>query len=307
MEWPNGKKFAFTIIDDTDNSTIANIKPVYDLLYNCGMRTTKSVWVYPPRDNFRGGYLLDAEYLKYIQNLKKQGFEICLHNVGSGTFCRDEIADGLELYRQLIGSYPEIQINHANNEDNIYWGYKRFAPPIQILYRLFCGYRQRFFGDSLLSRFFWGDLCKKHIKYIRNHVFNGINTLKYDNKMPYRIEDKMKNSNYWFSSSDAHTAEEFCDLLNPLNLKKLREEKGCCIVYTHFAFGHVKNGIVRKGVEERIRFISRLGGWFVPAGRILNYLSAIHNSEETAHYAYRLKLDLLWLFDRIEKKIKYGR
>ena len=39
MTWPNGKQFAFTIIDDTDKSTVENIKPVYDYLYSHGLKT----------------------------------------------------------------------------------------------------------------------------------------------------------------------------------------------------------------------------------------------------------------------------
>ncbi len=33
LKWPLNKDFAFTIIDDTDNSTVQNIKPIYDFLY----------------------------------------------------------------------------------------------------------------------------------------------------------------------------------------------------------------------------------------------------------------------------------
>ena len=44
MRWPEDKAFAFTIIDDTDYATIENIKPVYDFLYDAGLKTTKTVW-----------------------------------------------------------------------------------------------------------------------------------------------------------------------------------------------------------------------------------------------------------------------
>ena len=45
--WPDGKAFAFTVFDDTDWGTVANLAPVYDCLAANGMRTTKSVWVLP--------------------------------------------------------------------------------------------------------------------------------------------------------------------------------------------------------------------------------------------------------------------
>ena len=44
FEFPQGKRFAFTIVDDTDVATVANVKPLYDLLHELGFRTTKTVW-----------------------------------------------------------------------------------------------------------------------------------------------------------------------------------------------------------------------------------------------------------------------
>lgn len=38
LPFPDGKRFVFTIIDDTDVATLSNVKPVYDLLHECGLR-----------------------------------------------------------------------------------------------------------------------------------------------------------------------------------------------------------------------------------------------------------------------------
>src|SRR5579859_5667634 len=46
VTWPNERQFAFTIVDDTDSATIQNVKPVYDLLTDLQMRTTKTAWVF---------------------------------------------------------------------------------------------------------------------------------------------------------------------------------------------------------------------------------------------------------------------
>jgi hypothetical protein len=46
VKWPNGKSFAFTIVDDTDEATVNNVKPIYDLLYELGFKTTKTVWLF---------------------------------------------------------------------------------------------------------------------------------------------------------------------------------------------------------------------------------------------------------------------
>ena len=44
IEFPGDARFAFTILDDTDDSTLENVKPVYDCLRSHGLRTTKTVW-----------------------------------------------------------------------------------------------------------------------------------------------------------------------------------------------------------------------------------------------------------------------
>ena len=90
INWPENKDFVFTVIDDTDNATVRNIQLVYDYLYKKGMLTTKSVWVYRPRDRFRGESLSDEKYCSYIKNLMEKGYEIAFHNVASGSFTRNE-------------------------------------------------------------------------------------------------------------------------------------------------------------------------------------------------------------------------
>ena len=44
FRYPGEKDFIFTIFDDTDVSTLDYIKPIYDTLYELGIRTTKTVW-----------------------------------------------------------------------------------------------------------------------------------------------------------------------------------------------------------------------------------------------------------------------
>jgi len=44
IRWPEGKKFAFTVFDDTDLSTLGNVREIYSFLMDHGFRTTKSVW-----------------------------------------------------------------------------------------------------------------------------------------------------------------------------------------------------------------------------------------------------------------------
>lgn len=304
--WPEGKTFAFTIIDDTDNGTIENTKPIYDLLYELNFRTTKTVWSYPPRDDKYVGEALDNKrYLDFIRELKNRDFEIAFHNAGSGDFERDEIKSGLEKFKEVIGEYPKMHINHGDNKDTIYWGYKRYGFPLNLLFKLVYGGRRSFFGEIKDSAYFWGDLCKQHIKYIRNHVFSGINTLKYDDNMPYKQKNKEAYSNYWFSSSDGENVELFSELISKNNVDELENENGCCIVYTHFAYGFVdRDGMINKGFEERLRYLSSKNGWFVPASELLDYMQSFRKKDYIS-FNDVLKLDMKWVFERIYRRLVY--
>ena len=88
IAFPGGKQFAFSIVDDTDLATLERVKPLYELLYRYGIRTTKTVWVLesnePAHSPNRGDSLRDPAYLSFILDLKSKGFEIALHGVRGG-------------------------------------------------------------------------------------------------------------------------------------------------------------------------------------------------------------------------------
>lgn len=307
IKWPEQKDFTFTIVDDTDNACVSNIKPVYDLLHECGVYTTKTVWVKPSRDSFTGQCLEDNEYLTFVRKLQDQGFEIALHSVGSGSFKRNEILEALELYKNLIGCYPTIHINHSQNKDSIYWGYERYVLPLRWLYQIVFREKKTYYGSNKESDYFWGDTCKQMIQFIRNHSFEGINTLNYDYRMPYRSKQKDKYSNYWFSQSDGSKVDSFNALINKANIDLLEQEHGACLVYTHFAEGFVDGqGRLQPDFEKNIRYLSSKNGWFIPASTLLNYLRNDQTGDGYVNYSYLLRLDILWLYERIRKRLKYG-
>jgi len=307
MKWPNNKKFAFTIIDDTDNAVLNNIQPVYDLLKELQIKSTKTVWVYPPRDDHKGDCLQDAEYLEFIRNLISEGYEIAMHGVGSGSFSSEEISKGLDEFKQLLGDNPTMHVNHSRNPDNIYWGNRRFVFPLSWLLALSSRRRKLYQGEIESSPHFWGDRSKKYIKYQRNHVFNGINTLLYDPIMPTRTKEKNKYSNYWFSSSDGHTLAEFNALMSRKNIDALENSGGCCIVYTHFASGFVKSdGSLDEDFQSAMKYLKSKDGWFVPASEILDHLSNQKKRDGFASYLYLLGLDMKWIRQRIIKRLKFG-
>jgi hypothetical protein len=279
-------KFTFTIIDDTDDSTLENTKPIYDFLYEKGILITKTVWVYPPRDAHSfGDSLQRKEYLEFIKDIKAKGFEIALHNVGSGAYNREEILKGLEEYKSLLGNYPNIHINHSYNPDSIYGGSKRFNWPFnKIVNKLYPQYAGVFEGEIEGSEYFWGDKHKKIIQFSRNHEIGMLNTTKFDNLMPYVDPKRNKYSNFWFSATFAPNQMVFNHLVNEKSILKLEKEEGTCLLYTHLGY-FMKDGKIDEGFKQRIEMLSKkTNGNYVPVSKVLTEIKDKRIKENKTPY-----------------------
>jgi len=308
--WPAGRTFAFSVLDDTDRATVANIRPVYELLHSLGLRTTKSVWVYPSRDRIDGATIDEPQMRAYLGLLRDRGFELCLHGVGDGAFTREEILEGYERFRSAFGSYPRIHANHSRNIDNLHWGAERFVWPVSLLFRMLDrkagagGYQ----GHRPGSPHYWGDFARAHIDYVRNLVFNQTDTLHCDPRMPYPIRSTQDAVNTWFSSSDGHTVDEFCQLIHPDRIRALERSGGACLVYTHFAEGFADgSGRVHALFEERMRFLASRPGWFVPMTQVLDALRERNRAAGVPGRAYLLRVNARWAVERLAKLARFGR
>ena len=121
------------------------------------------------------------------------------------------------------------------------------------------------------------------------------------------MEPEKKYSNYWFSSSDGHTVDEFTTLISQKKVDRLAREGGVCIVYTHFASCFVnEHGEVYPQFKERLEYLSKQNGWFVPANQILDYLFDMRKNHIPGRF-YFLIMDMRWVLHRIMKKIRYKR
>lgn len=301
LEYPDGKEFAFTIVDDAECGTVANLEPVYSLLGDLGLRTTKTVWVQgtsnPDRFGATSETLEDQNYLQFVLELQQKGFEIAMHMAAPGTSRRSETISAYETFRTLFGRYPTINTNHNVNAENIYWGRDRLdSSVLRTLYTGVTGWGQ-FWGHVEGGEFFWGDVCHKHTKYMRNYVFLDIDTLAANPAVPYH-DDRRPYVNYWFSSSDGADVERFSRLISEPNQERLARENGCCIVYTHFGKGFAEKGKVNPTWERLITELSRKNGWFVPASELLDFLLE-RKSRETISRTERKYLVYRWMLERL--------
>ncbi|TAJ12112.1 hypothetical protein DMA11_14190 [Marinilabiliaceae bacterium JC017] len=302
VKWPDGKRFAFTVFDDTDYSTVDNSPKIYKFLYDLGMITTKSVWpIKGEHVPLVGGSTCEnPEYLKWVYRLQEQGFEIALHNATYHTSNRDQVIKGLEIFKEYFGDYPKVHVNHTGCDDSIYWGDERLRGINRMFYNVLTCFRNsgKFMGTLESSDLFWGDKCKEYIKYVRNFVYSDINTLKACPYMPY-FDERKPFVNNWFASSEGANCHTFCQTISEINQDRLEEESGCCIMYTHFGspdfyeYGRL-NGNFKKLMER----LSLKNGWFVPVSVLLDYIR-----KERGNYSISDKehsrLERRWLINKI--------
>jgi hypothetical protein len=284
---------------------------VYRLLEELGVRTTKTVWpVACPEGsrNFSSSQTLeDAEYRDFVQDLQVRGFEIAWHCATMESSTRDRTLAGLERFRETFGHYPRVHANHAYNRENLYWGADRLDQPLlKALYRRLNRRPPEYYqGDLEGSPFWWGDLCQKHIHYVRNLTFDEINVAKLNPSMPYH-DPQRALVRWWFSAADAQGAFEFCQLLSPKNQQKLERDGGICIVATHFGKGFVRHGQVEPLTRQRLERIAERPGWFPTVGELLDWLRAQRSSDVLPVGEWK-RMQWRWARDLVARKLRQRR
>lgn len=301
-QFPNGNRFAFTVIDDTDVATVENVEPVYRLLERLGMRTTKTVWPLscpegsPDFDSSQT--LEDPDYLAFVIDLQRRGFEIASHGATMESSERGRTIRGLERMREVFGAYPTVHANHANNRENLYWGAARIDDPVvRTVYKLAARHLRTHDGDVPSSPYWWGDVARERIRYVRNLTFDSLNVAAVNPTMPYH-DPRRPAVNWWFSAADAENCTAFNELINTSAQDRLEREGGIAIVATHFGKHFVRDGRVHDATARLLERMSRRPGWFVPVGELLDWLRTNGDAGELSAREWR-GMQWRWLRDLI--------
>lgn len=311
LAFPEGKRFAFSIVDDTDVATVENVSPVYSLLLSLGMRTTKTVWPFRwhgEGSNFASSQTLeDPEYVAFVQKLAADGFEIASHGATMESSDRHTTMAALERHREVFGAIPRLYVNHSFNCENIYWGTHRIDDPIlKRLYRRVNGKSVGYYqGHVPGSAWWWGDLCHLHHEYVRNMTFSSLNVLKANPSMPY-ADPSRPLVRSWFSTADADDCREFIDLVTPDRVDRLEAEGGVCIISTHLGKRYVENGRVHPKVEQALRDIARRPGWFTPVSPLLDWLRSQQAPATTGTLPARewRRMQWRWAIDLVRRRLQ---
>ena len=302
--YPGGKRFAFSIVDDTDCGTVSTLEPVYALLRELGMRTTKTVWVrrssMPDQFDVNSQTLEAPDYLEFVRSLRDDGFEIAMHTAAPGSSLRADTIAAYDRFRGLFGADPAMNVNHSMNRENVYWGRHRLDGALaRLLYDRTAG-RHVFEGHVEDSPFFWGDICRARTRYVRGFIVRGIDALRVNPSMPYH-DPRRPFVPFWYSACDGEDVDRFTQLISEEAQDRLERDGGCCLVYTHLGkrFG---DDVSRGGEwQRRLRRLAQRRGWFAPASEILDFLLS-RRKDTVIPRGERRALERRWVFERLRTR-----
>jgi hypothetical protein len=272
VAFTEGKKFAFTLLNECPTVPLATVRPVFALLDSLGLQITQIVSSFAsPRGE--GCSLDDAEFRDFVIELRDKGYEIGWSGASSESNERERTIEGLERFREVVGHYPRVYINHAAKRENLYWGNGRIDQPLlkAVIHRTAPRPPGYFQGHVEGSPFWWGDVCRQRLDYVLNLAFDDVNLTRINPSMPYH-DPTRPLVRYWFSASDARDCSEFNQLLRPDRQDKLEREGGCCVVATHLSRGFVRNQQIERLARKRLESLAARDGWFVPVSKILDHL-----------------------------------
>ncbi len=290
LRWPpHPYRAGFTITDDTDAADLASVRAVYDVLAAHGVRVTKTVWAFPPLEPCgipalppsiqRGITLEDPGYLSYCMDLAAKGFEITLHGATAGNNRRATIERAFALLDRHF-PHAHTYICHAKNADNPYWQEKVVARgPLRWLVKVYArGHRCS--GEDPASAYFWGDLCRERVRYIRLYRTRDPNTLAANPSMPY-FEREKPYVRSWFAATKRSFAA--VTVTEDGVLASLERDWGLCVLYQYLyrwaepGTGHAGDPRVR---PEFVRGVERLAAhprvWCDTATRLLDRVRLLH-------------------------------
>jgi hypothetical protein len=307
--YPSGADFAFKILDDTDDTTVTNGRPVYDLLKELGLRTTKTVWAFDTDIDNRGPYfagetLSSPEYLKWVHELANDNFEIAFHNATMGTAVRADTIKALDIIKTEFGQPVRLHCNHGQNLENLHWGVDRYSSYIikktQNLLTRFQSYPV-FEGNKPDSPYYWSDIADKQIDYMRAFAFRQLNCANIAPGRPYINPTKQKYTQF-FNTADASDIQAYNQLVNRTSIDKLREQRGWTIISTHLGKGFYQGGQLDAEFKKNMEYLASLPGWFVPASQLLDFLKK-ESGEAEISAIDRFRLESSHLTDRIINRL----
>lgn len=307
IEWPDGHRFAFSIIDDTDGTTLRNGPPIYDALTTRGIFVTKTVWMdrSPAPSPIGGASCAEPDYLSWVLGLQRAGHEIGFHGARDHPSERAVTIDALDRFQQTFGHHPRVGADHGGNVEAMYWHHHRLS-----------GLRSRAYQRTLhLARpgqptseghladspYFWGDVHRDRIDYWRSFTHGDIDALRWCPSLPYH-DQRRPLVNHWFTASHAPTLVPLVELLQPDRLQELTDRGGACIAYTHLGADVAPGGVVDPRFLTVLDDLAARPGWFAPVSTLLDHVRA-QRPEQALSDQVRRRMERRWIGEHLRTRL----
>ena len=245
----------------------------------------------------------DADYPRLgARTSQRRGFEIGSHGATPASSTRDVVIAGTETASgSLFGHDPRAFANHSGCRESIYWGPARGSlASIGLVFNTDDGFPPQ--GKSSGAKvegdpYFWGDICRARIGYVRNFTFDDIDTLAACPSMPYHDPDR-PYVKAWFASSEGADVAAYNRCLSEEAQDRLEAAGSACIMYTHFASGFVRDGRLDDDFRALMTRLAARDGWFVPVTTLLDHLRS-QGGEGQITGGERRALERRWLRSKI--------
>jgi hypothetical protein len=309
LTYPSSAKFAFTILDDTDDTTVANGRPVYDFLHELGLRTTKTAWAFDTAPENQGPYfagetLSSPEYLEWVHELVANDFEIAFHNATMGSSFRQDTIKALDLLKKEFEQPIRLHCNHGQNLENLHWGKDRYRSyPIRKLLCFISMFRShtKFEGNDPESPYYWSDIADERLSYMRAFTYRQLNGMKIPPRRPYHDKTK-QGKTLFFNTTDAPDVLAFNKLVNPSTIDQLRKENGWSIITTHLGKGFYWNNRLDPEFKENMEYLASQPGWFVPTSQLLDFLTIESGGSEISMIE-KFRMEYSHVLDRVKGRL----
>ena len=236
---PHPFRAGFAILDDTEGSSFESVRTVYDHFADAGLRATRTVWAFEAdqrsglapldRPAGRGVTLEDAAYRDYCAELVRRGCELALHGASAGNNPRWRTLAAFERL-DALGALGRTFVPHRRNAENLYAQEPFIAASVLRPLMRTLRSAHRSFGQDPESPWYWGDVCRARVRWMRLFRTAPLDTLVTNPSLPYFERDKPLVRG-WFATSerrleDATTPEALAELVQAQGLCLLREHLG---------------------------------------------------------------------------------
>lgn len=239
LRWPAPYRWAYAMTDDTDESTLESTRVVYEYCLERGIKPTRLLWTHEPsekcgvvnpEDPIPGASLEDPAYRDYCRDLHARGVTFGLHGASAGNSTRERTLAGFERFEQVFGQPADLFIAHMRNAENIYWGAQRYTSPLLRAAARSLIIPATYHGEDESSPYYWADICRERVSYIRLYRTRTLNVLAKNPSMPFH-DPRFPAVRHWYSASGQNL--ELLDRLTQARLDRVAREDGLILHYTH--------------------------------------------------------------------------